>query len=175
MARDAGINIDVHPDVEGRISINAIEQTLPQILERISRQADIRWSMDNSGNMVVEPDLAYWKNYQVDYVNVARNGTTAADVSTAINSGIGGESAGTGNNNSSINLSQSTTNNFWVTLATNLSNLLGEAAGNTGAESSVVTNPESGVISVHATSRQHAEVASFLDSVQTRSLYQVLI
>ena len=175
MARDAGINIDVHPDVQGTISINAIEQTLPQILERITRQANIRWSMDSSGNMVVEPDAAYWKNYQVDYVNVARNATTAADVSTAITSGIGEGGAATGNNNSSTNMTQSSANNFWPTLSANLSNILGEAAASGDIASSVVTNPESGVISVLATSRQQAEVATFLESVQTRSLYQVLI
>jgi general secretion pathway protein D len=177
MARDAGINIDVHPGVEGRISINAIEQTLPQILERISRQSSIRWSMDNSGNMVVEPDTSYWQNYQIDYVNVARNATTAVDVSTAISSGIGDDDTATaGNNNSSTNLTQNTTNNFWVTLTTNLSNLLGEAAAaGASAQSSVVANPESGVISVLADSRQHAQIAEFLESVQTRSLYQVLI
>jgi MSHA biogenesis protein MshL len=177
MARDAGINIDVHPDVDGRISINAIEQTLPQILERMSRQADIRWSMDNSGNMVVEPDVAYWRNYQVDYVNVARSATTAADVSTAIVSGVGEEGAESGgNNNSTTSLTQTTANNFWTTLSTNLSNLLGESAtGGATVGSSVVANPESGVFSIRATSRQHDQIANFLDSVQKRSLYQVLI
>ena len=177
MARDAGINIDVHPDVQGSISINAINQTLPQILERITRQADIRWSMDSSGNMVVEPDLVYWKNYQVDYVNVARNATTAADISTAINSGVGDEDASAGgNNNSSTSLTQTTANNFWTTLSVNLSNLLGEsAADGASVASSVVANPESGVFSIRATSSQHEEIASFLDSVQKRSLYQVLI
>ncbi|MES2626296.1 MAG: pilus (MSHA type) biogenesis protein MshL, partial [Pseudomonadota bacterium] len=175
MARDAGINIDVHPDVQGNISINAIEQTLPQILERIARQSDIRWSMDSSSNMVVEPDSVYWKNYQVDYVNVARNSTTAADVSTAISSGVGAEGEAAGNNNSSTNLTQNSANNFWPTLSANLSNLLGEASASGAGSSSVVANPESGVISVRATSRQQAEVASFLESVQERSLYQVLI
>jgi general secretion pathway protein D len=177
MARDAGINIDVHPDVEGRISINAIEQTLPQILERLSRQADIRWNMDDSGNMVVEPDLVYWQNYKVDYVNVARNATTEAGISTAIVSGVGEEGASSGdNNNSSTSLTQTTANNFWTTLSVNLSNLLGESASDgSSVASSVVANPESGVFSIHATSRQHEEIASFLDSVQKRSLYQVLI
>ncbi len=177
MARDAGINIDVHPDVAGSISINAIEQTLPQILERISRQADIRWSLDDSGNMVVEPDIVYWQNYKVDYVNVARNATTEAGVSTAIVSGVGeaGTEAGD-NNNSSTKLTQTTANNFWATLSVNLSNLLGESgADGSSVASSVVANPESGVFSIRATSRQHEEIASFLDSVQRRSLYQVLI
>ncbi len=42
MARDAGVNIDVDPNVNGIISLNAIDQSLPQILDRISHQANIR-------------------------------------------------------------------------------------------------------------------------------------
>src|SRR5262245_42398290 len=40
MARDNSLNVDVGPDVTGIVSLNAIDQTLPQILERLSRQVD---------------------------------------------------------------------------------------------------------------------------------------
>jgi len=40
MARDASLNIDVHPAISGNITLNAINQTLPQILSRIARQVD---------------------------------------------------------------------------------------------------------------------------------------
>jgi general secretion pathway protein D len=172
MARDAAINVDVHPDVSGLISINAIDQSLPQILERIARQSDIRWSFDAAGNLVVEPDSAVWRTYRVDYVNVARNAQTEAAVSTSITSGGGG-----GANTSTSSLSQSTANNFWPTLTANLANLLGEAAPVAGGSemSSIVVNPEAGVVSVQASNRQHAGIAAFIGSVQTRALYQVLI
>ncbi|MDP2380635.1 MAG: hypothetical protein Q8M35_09170, partial [Pseudohongiella sp.] len=48
MGRDAGINIDVHPGVSGLISINAVDQTMPQIIERMSRQSDFRWRFEDS-------------------------------------------------------------------------------------------------------------------------------
>jgi hypothetical protein len=82
MARGYGINIDVRPDVTSTISMNAIDQTLPQILERISRQIDMRWSTDESGNIVVEADSPFWRNYDVDYVAVARTSTTETTVSS---------------------------------------------------------------------------------------------
>ncbi len=168
LARDAEINVDVNPDVTGVVSINAIEQTLPQILERISRQADMRWSMDEFGNIVVEADSPIWRNYKVDYVDVTRTATTDTQVSTSIAGATG----------SSSSLNQTSASDFWVTLQANLGALLNTSvAGGVASDSAqwVIANPEAGVITIRGTSRQHEVVAAFLDSVQTRALYQVLI
>ena len=35
LARDAALNIDVHPDIVGQVTLNAVDQTLTQILDRI--------------------------------------------------------------------------------------------------------------------------------------------
>jgi hypothetical protein len=42
------VNVDVSGDLQGNVTINAIDLTLPQILDRISRQANIRYSVTNS-------------------------------------------------------------------------------------------------------------------------------
>lgn len=173
IARDAGVNIDVHPRVIGSVSLNAIDQTLPQILDRIGRQVDIRWSMSQSNGLMVELDSPYLQTYRVDYVNVSRESSTSFDLSTAIAS-VGGGSGGGGTNTSVASLSQSSTNNFWATLTANLSGILGEE-GEESVGSSIIANPESGLVSVRATSRQHNEIRTFLDYVKIRSLYQVMI
>jgi MSHA biogenesis protein MshL len=169
MARDASINVDVHPSVNGLVSINAIDQTLPQILERIARQVDMRWRIDASGNVVVEADAPFWRNYTIDYVNVSRNSTTESLVRTSIAGGAGSTST----------LNQATGNNFWTTLPLNLEALLNTSGvAPTGAAARVqrvIANPETGVVSVLGTARQQESIAAFIDSVQRRSLYQVLI
>ena len=43
LARDAQVNVDIDPGIEGIVTLNAIDQTLPQILDRIARQADVRF------------------------------------------------------------------------------------------------------------------------------------
>src|SRR5947207_14843376 len=43
MARETRVNFDIHPGIEGSINLNAIDQTLKQILTRIARQVDVRW------------------------------------------------------------------------------------------------------------------------------------
>ena len=48
------------------------------------------------------------------------------------------------------------------------------AAGGAGG-SVVIVSPESGLVTVRATSKQHEEIFTFIESVRTRALYQVLI
>lgn len=178
MARDAGVNIDVHPDVNGLVSINAIDQTLPQILDRIARQVDMRWSIDGNNNLLVEQDKPYWHNYLVDYVNVARTASTEAGVSNSLTG-----SAGASGNSSSSSITQTTGNNFWDSLAVNLNSMMSEedadsAAGAAPEEllgNSIIINRESGIVAVRAGAEKHKEISAFLSSVQTRALQQVLI
>lgn len=189
IARDAGINIDIHPDVGGRVSLNAVDQTLPQILDRISRQTNIRWTVDINGNLMIEHDQPYWHTYQVNYVNVQRTSSTSAEISTS----IGG---GDNRNISSSTIEQNSGNNFWTTLTDNLAKLAFEEEPeeeDTSAEDeqseeasteeseekdgsdNVIVNPETGVIAIKATASKHQEVESFLNYVESRSLQQVLI
>ena len=171
VARDANINIDIHPAISGQVSLNAIDQSIPQILERLSQQINIRWTFDDSDNVLVEPDLPYWQIYEIDYVNVTRSAETSTDIATSITTGGGG-------NNSTANLSQNSNYDFWTSLTNNIISLLSEIS--TGGENidlsnSVVPNRESGLLNIRATGRQHREVQSFLSLVQNRSLSQVLI
>lgn len=175
MARDANINIDVHSSVDGLVSLNAIDQTLPQILQRIARQVDIRWAFERADYLVVRPDVQEWRNYRVDYVNVARNSESAISVSSAVTGNLASGQS-TELNNSSTIMTQNTLNDFWQTLLANMSVLLGESGDAEGTVSrSVIINPESGLVSVYATSVQHESIRAFIDSVSTRSLFQVLI
>jgi general secretion pathway protein D len=175
MARDAGINIDVPNTVAGAVSINAINQTLPQILERIARQVDITWSFDRADYLIVQPDLPVWRNYRIDYVNMSRSAQSEVSVSTAVTGGVGDDTGGEEGNNSTTMLAQSTANAFWDTLSANLSTLLGEGGADQQAASSIVVSPESGLVSVRATNREHEAIFDFIESVRTRSLYQVMI
>ncbi|MBF0342431.1 MAG: type II and III secretion system protein, partial [Magnetococcales bacterium] len=64
LARDAHLNVDIVPGIIGNVTLNAIDQTLPKILERIAHQANIRYEIrDNL--LFVEPDLPFRRNYRV--------------------------------------------------------------------------------------------------------------
>ena len=133
LARDAGLNIDIHPGIAGTVTLNALDQPLPQLLKRISRQVDMRWEIEN-GVLAVLPDTPVWRNYKVDYVNMARSTNSAINIATQIST-TGANSTGpaqqnntsTGNNNSTTVVVNRAENNFWLTLERNLRDLLRES------------------------------------------------
>jgi len=190
LARDAQVNVDIDPGIEGIVTLNAIDQTLPQILDRIARQADVRFEIQGK-NIIVSPDSPYLRTYRVDYVNLTRESKGTIDVATQIattgtydvgDGGGGGGGGGGGSNNSTSSITNTANNRFWLTLTRNIQALVGETAAGSGAgqgdlpvTGSVMPNPESGIITVRATSKQHTAVQSFLDKVLANAQRQVLV
>jgi general secretion pathway protein D len=239
MARETRINFDIHPGIEGTVTLNAIDQTLKQILTRMAKQVDMRWETDGQ-TLTVMPDTPYLHNYRVDYVNMSRDVSETVGIATQIIGGtVGGAgAAGGGANNSTLTITSTARHRFWETLEKNVKDMLRETdkqlpegssetfvqnrgqsstasnqartvtqprTGRTtttqsgtsttapGAEAqsnqtefleqrltfreaaSVIVNPETGIISVRATSRQHEKVQDFLEQVGGSSKRQVLI
>ena len=83
LARDARLNLDIDPEISSKVSINAIDQTLPQILRRISRQVSLRYYMDGP-NLVVEQDKPFTRVYKIDYLNMTRSTSSNVQMSTKI-------------------------------------------------------------------------------------------
>ena len=122
LARDAKINIDIGPGIEGVVTLNAIDQTLPQILDRIAKQVDMRYSMEN-GNLFVEADKPYLKTYKIDFINMSR--TVSSKIFTS--SQIGGATATTaGGNTASTTISSDTKNDLMNSLVDNVKAILAD-------------------------------------------------
>lgn len=124
LARDAKLNIDVHPGIEGEVTLNALDQTLPQLLNRISRQVDMRYELDGK-NLIVLPDKPFLRNYKVDYVNMSRTSTSNVSIATQIST-TGGTGAAGGDNNSTTSVTNKSNNQFWETLTLNIKDILRE-------------------------------------------------
>ena len=229
LARESKLNIDIHPSIQGRATLNAVDQTLPAILERLARQVDLTYKME--GNVLyIAPDQPVLRTYKIDYVNMNRDteGFIGADgqiSSASQSSGSGGtvsSSSGNGANNSSRTLVTSKSkNHLWESLIQNIKDLLAETdkevivtrfgsldgnegkaektsatEGKTQSEinktetdqrneqrseyktlfaANVIANPETGVISVRATNKQHEKVQEFINHVMHDARKQVLV
>lgn len=129
LARDAKINLDIHGGIDGLVTVNAINQTLEQILTRIARQVDMRYELNN-GSLIVMPDTPYLHSYKIDYVNMARDSESTISNSTQISGSNGGNgggaAAGGASNKSSIEIKDSSKNRFWETLTQNIKDILHE-------------------------------------------------
>ena len=237
LARDAKINLDIHDGIQGNVTLNAIDQTLPQILNRIARQVDMRYELDGP-NLAIMPDAPYLKHYKIDYVNMERTAKGEMSNATQVGSSSSGSATGTsgsGNNNSSLTITNTSNNLFWKHLVQNIKDILSDtdkilpsgssetvtqqskdiSTSGTGAQppagskksaaklpgienspnpatlqeggttitrtstfkekASVIDNPESGIITVRATGKQHEKIQEFIDQIMSSARRQVLI
>lgn len=238
LARDAKLNVDIHPGITGTVTLNAIDQTLQQLLNRIAKQTDMRYELDGP-NLVVMPDSPFLHSYKIDYVNMNRDTTGTVAVTTQIattGTAAGGAGAsGAAGNNSVTKIDNTQKNRFWDTLTQNVKDILretdkilpegssetvveqagtqtttgtgsqppagGRASGtgqpniagspnpatlqNAGVTmvkrttfreaASVIANPETGILTIRATSRQHEKIQEFLGLVMASAKRQVLI
>lgn len=119
LARDNRLNVDIAPSVAGQVTLNATDQTLPQLFERIAQQADLRYEM--TGNTVrLQRDTPYLAHYAVDYVNLKRQSSSQTSVSSQLNSGT---TAGSSN----ASIGNTADNQFWDTLINNACLIIGAA------------------------------------------------
>ena len=129
IARDTQYNIDLHPGISGNVSLNAVQEPLPAILDRIARQANLRYEM-NGRTVSIMPDTPYVKTYTVNYVNVARNTSSSVGVAAQIAS-TGGSvgattsaSSPTSGNSSTTTVASQSNSDLWAILADNIRTLL---------------------------------------------------
>jgi len=185
LARDAHLNIDVHPGLSGKVTLNAIDQTLLQILDRITAQVPIRYHFEDE-LLVIEADRPYLRSYYIDYVNLARSSESTNGVSTQISttggsaiqtsgSGSSSSSSSTGSNSSSTSVTSTSKNRFWDQLRQNIANMLGFKADDENVSQAVIVNAETGLLTVRATQTQHRQIQEYLDRLITNAQRQVLI
>lgn len=128
LARDAKVNVSVHPGIGGTVTMSVLDQTLTEILDIISKQVDMRYEI-NGKSLSITQDLPYLKMYRIDYPNIARSSQSSVSTSTNVASTGGGPGAsggGTGSNASDSTIRNTANNEFWKTLVANLKELLSE-------------------------------------------------
>ncbi len=95
MSRDAHINLDIDNNIKGKITMNAIDQTLSKILDRIAAQTDITYSL-KAGTLIVKKDVPVLRTYDVSYLNIERSSNGNVSISTEIGTAGGIKQAGSG-------------------------------------------------------------------------------
>ena len=189
MARDADLNLDIDSDISGKITMNAIDQTLPKILDRIESQSGIIYFLEGD-ILKVKADKPYLHVYNINYLNISRTSTGKVSVSTEIGAtssgikagGSGGSSGGKGGgkNKANSDIKNESINEFWTTMTLNIGGILEQEIKassskrmNTG--NNIIVNRESGIIAVRATAKQHKSIKKFIDQVVGSAQRQVLI
>ncbi|TCV80068.1 pilus (MSHA type) biogenesis protein MshL [Sulfurirhabdus autotrophica] len=131
LARDTKVNVDIHPGIQGLVTLNAINETLPAILDRVSKQVSIRYKLEGN-TLIVTPDTPYIKTYRIDYVNIDRSTDSSIGVSTQVATtgsaiaagGAASSQSGASGNNSNLIVKTQSKNNFWEILGENIRHIL---------------------------------------------------
>lgn len=137
LARESQTNIDIHPGIQGRVTLNAVDQTLPAILERLAKQVDLTYKMENNV-LSIAPDSPILRTYQINYVNMQRTtkgGISVANEIASANISTTSGSTGTNSNNSSMggtntsstSVESESKNYFWDSLIQNIKDILAES------------------------------------------------
>jgi general secretion pathway protein D len=130
IARDSKLNVDIHPSIQGRVTLNAVDQTLPAILERLSKQVDLTYKIHNNV-LTIMPDQPVLRTYAVDYVNMSRDTTgfigAAAEITSTGQGALDSAGSGGGSSNSSrTSVTSESKSHFWDTLEKNIRDILAE-------------------------------------------------
>jgi MSHA biogenesis protein MshL len=139
LARDARLQIDIDPNLSGLVTLNAIDQTLPQLLSRIARQIDMRYELEGQ-NLVVMRDVPYLRSYKIDYLAANRNVNMRSTSSTQFNAGAGAAAQSGGTGATSI-IEVTTQNNLWESIVQNVREMLRETDKILPAPAAVVAPP----------------------------------
>ena len=173
LARDAAVDVDIDPKIEAQVTMNALDEPFPRLLDRISRHADLSVEIED-GVLVVRRDEPVLRTYPIDYVPLARETETVNAVGTGVGGGgEGGIEAPAGEENgSAANVKARAEHRFWDALVESVRGVLGEAPDK-GA--SVFAHRETSLIAVRANAARHREVGLLIDRILASARRQVMI
>jgi len=178
------LNIVVHPDVAGTISLQLKDVSVTEVLE-ITRDI-YGYEFERKGRLIkIFPLGLRTEIFEINYLNIKRTGNSETRVSsgqiTAGGSGTSssGDSDGSSSDSSSSDQSSGGTgtkintqseNYFWRNLEKTLKLIVGDETGRT-----VVVTPSAGVVVVKADSKELASVKNYLKSAELILQRQVII
>lgn len=172
-----GINMVVHPEVNGRITLDLKNVTLEQTLAAVRDMYGFEYIQSKYGYRIL-PRKMQNKVFHVNYLNVRRRGTSGMTVSSGhINSGSTSSSSSSSSTSSSSTTTSTASEiqteantDFWQTLQTSVQMMIGE-----GEDRRVIVDAQSGLIMVRAYPDELASVEEFLDRAELSLQKQVII
>lgn len=176
-------NILVDPDVKGSISLVLKNVTVLEGIQAACSAYGFQYE-ETAYGYHIEAKKLITKIYTVNYLDVARNGTSKTRITpSSISDRVGSSSAGTGTTSGSTTGSASTTtsgdsseikttinNDFWTELKNSLVSMIGDKDGHT-----VIVNPTSGLVVIRAYPDELRSVSTYLRSMQNIMARQVIL
>ena len=173
------VNMLVHPDVKGRVSLSLKQVTLPEALEAARDLYGYDYRPMANGYVIMAP-AAQTRVFQLNYLDMQRLGVSRTRVSSGqVSQGSTSDSTSQGGTDDEKTQTSSTTgtavltrndSDFWKSIETDIAALVSGDAKN-----SVVINRQSGVIIVRAFPDDLRSVEQYLRKTQSMISRQVVL
>jgi MSHA biogenesis protein MshL len=193
LVADSDVNVVVHPDVKGRVTISLKQVTLEEALEAAREMYgyDYRPLKNGTGGngYMILPATIQTRVFQLNYLDLERSGVSRTRVSSGqVTQNANSTSAGAQDQQDEKTQSSSTTgtavvtrneSDFWKEVAANIGMLVSgktkEDKDGNAVNSNVVINRQSGVIVVRAMPDELRAVADYLRKTQSTVTRQVVL
>jgi len=177
LMQSAGKNLLVHPAVTGNITFSLSNVTLEEVLAAVRDSYGYDYRRTSYGYQI-QPNQAITRTYDLNYLNVQRQGMTDTRISSGqvTNSEDTGSSATgttTSTSSSTVNASQLLTSSnvdFWNEVRGVIEMMIGTEEGN-----QIMVNPQAGLLVVRASSNDQQAVERFLAQAQRNLQRQVIL
>lgn len=170
-AKKLNIDFQMDPGIDARIIFRANRKPFIEVLDAISDMADLRYTIKD-GFVRVMKDDPYTETYSIQFLNLSRDSENKISIATEVSSTPSelSEKAGHGTSDSTVTVVAKS--DFWSELDSGIKIIIGSRT-DVGTNYSI--NKQSGIITVHANSKTHRQIANYIEKVKEATLSQVLI
>jgi len=155
------MNILVDPMIKSAINLSLQNVTLTQVIAALQDIYGFEFQRTSYGYRV-SPNQLSTRVYRLNYLNLERSGTSKTVV--------GGDDTNTVTTDFSASSGSNT--GFWAGIE---QSILGFISNETDMEQPVIINSQTGLLVVHATTKEHAAIAKFLADAELIMQKQVII
>lgn len=162
-------NVVVHPDVSGQISLNLKDVSVPEVMDVLREGFGYHYQRTASSYLVLPSGLES-RVFQLDYINVEREGLSgtnisAGEITSEDDDSRQGDASGS-------TLSTRSNSRLWADIEEAITQLLASEADE-GAQ--VVASPDAGAVVVRATPDTLDQVEDFIAGLQKTIDRQVIL
>lgn len=179
LVEDTDINIIVHPELSGNITLNLRNVTVSEVLMIVREVYGFDYKKKGN-NYFIYPNAIQTRLFRINYINLIRSGSSSIDVSSgqitktegdsSDSSSSSGSDGGTSNTKFGTQLKTDFKVDLWAELSASLRTIIGNEAGR-----NIVINPQTGIVLVKAMPDELARVDEFLQATQLIVGRQVLL